>query len=67
MKLVLKIIKFYQKFVSPIFSQNCRFYPTCSEYTCLAIKKYGLVKGIWKGMKRISKCAPWSLGGVDLP
>lgn len=60
------LIKFYQSFISQ-GSQNCRFYPSCSEYTYLAIKKYGLLKGCWMGVKRIIKCYPWHPGGIDLP
>jgi putative membrane protein insertion efficiency factor len=44
---------------------TCKFHPTCSEYTYQAIEKFGLVKGSWLGMKRIGRCHPWSLGGVD--
>jgi len=64
---VLKIIKFYQKFISPLLGKNCRFYPSCSDYFYLAIKKYGLSKGLWLGSKRLLKCHPWHSGGVNLP
>ena len=63
----LKLIRFYQKALSPILGRNCRFYPSCSEYSYLTIKKYGIIKGLWRGLKRILKCHPWSPGGVDLP
>ena len=43
----------------------CRFSPTCSEYTKQAIEKYGVIKGIWLGIKRISKCHPGNPGGYD--
>ncbi len=66
-KIILEIIKFYQIFISPIFGKRCRFYPSCSEYTYLTIKKYGLLIGAKKGIKRILKCHPWNPGGVDLP
>jgi len=59
------LIHFYQKFISPLKGQTCRFYPTCSEYTVQAIEKYGLTKGSWKAMKRISKCHPFHPGGHD--
>ena len=65
--LFLNTIKFYQRFISSNLGQNCRFYPNCSEYTFLAIEKYGLFKGGWKGAKRILKCFPWHQGGIDLP
>jgi putative membrane protein insertion efficiency factor len=66
-KLTLKIIQLYQDFFSPSLGENCRFYPSCSKYTYQAIEKYGLLKGSWKGVKRILKCHPWHSGGVDLP
>lgn len=44
---------------------ECKFYPTCSEYTRQAIEKYGVVKGVWLGAKRILKCNPFSKGGYD--
>ncbi|MFN4245219.1 MAG: membrane protein insertion efficiency factor YidD [Brevinematia bacterium] len=66
MKIVLvKLISFYQNFLGPIKGHTCRFYPTCSEYTKEAIIKYGTVKGIWLGIKRIIKCNPFNPGGYD--
>jgi len=65
--IILKIIKFYQVFISPNFIQHCRFYPSCSEYAFLAVEKYGIFSGCWKGVKRIFKCHPWNPGGVNLP
>lgn len=65
--MVLKIIKFYQLFISPSLGQVCRFYPSCSEYSHQAIIKYGLIKGGWKGIKRILRCGSWHPGGVDIP
>jgi len=75
----LSLIKQYQKFlggehgaltcflktVNP--DSGCRFYPSCSEYSRLAIEKHGVKKGLVKSFKRIIKCGPWSLGGVDNP
>lgn len=63
-KLVLKILVIYKKYLSKGFS--CRFVPTCSEYTYEAVKKYGIKKGLFLGMKRILKCNPWHKGGIDL-
>lgn len=65
--LILNLIKFYQKFISQSFGRNCRFYPSCSQYSYLAIQNYGLLKGLSLGFKRILKCHPWNPGGVDLP
>ena len=66
-KLIFKTIYFYQIFISPILGQNCRFYPTCSQYSFQAIEKYGIVKGVFLGIKRLLRCHPFSKGGIDLP
>ena len=59
------LIRLYQKFLSPVKGQTCRFYPTCSEYSVQALQKYGFIKGSWKSIKRISKCHPFHSGGHD--
>lgn len=64
-KIVLSLINLYQKFSRKFLPKTCRFYPTCSEYTIQAIKKYGTVKGIYKGIKRIMRCNPFCDGGYD--
>lgn len=64
-KILIRIIEFYQKHISRYFGGRCRFYPTCSEYTKQAIDKYGIIKGIFKGFKRILKCNPLNPGGID--
>jgi putative membrane protein insertion efficiency factor len=63
----LKIIRFYQKLISPILGKNCRFYPSCSEYSYQAIEKYGVPRGLIRGFWRVLRCNPWSKGGIDLP
>ncbi|MBX3049845.1 MAG: membrane protein insertion efficiency factor YidD [Caldilineaceae bacterium] len=63
--IVLNLIRFYQRFLSPMFGSNCRYLPTCSHYTYEAIEKYGIAKGGWMGIKRISRCHPWHPGGYD--
>ena len=66
MKYVLvKIIRFYQLAISPLFPASCRFYPTCSNYTIEAINKHGAIKGIFLGIIRILKCHPFHKGGYD--
>jgi len=72
-KLVLKLIKIYQKTLSPDtgwFSYKhpygyCRYYPTCSNYTYQAIEKYGLIKGGLKSIGRLLRCNPLLRGGYD--
>ena len=62
---ILKCIKFYQKYLSPLLGPSCRFHPTCSEYAVLAIEKYGVFKGGSLATKRILRCNPWGGSGVD--
>lgn len=59
------MIRTYQKLLSPLLGQHCRFYPSCSQYTLEAIQEWGLAKGIWLGAKRISRCHPLNEGGID--
>jgi putative membrane protein insertion efficiency factor len=62
---VLALIRFYQRFISPLLGSNCRYYPTCSHYMAEAIEKYGVAKGGSMGIKRILRCHPWHKGGFD--
>lgn len=64
-KIILLLIKLYQKYISIFLEKNCRFYPTCSAYTYEAIEKFGIIKGIFLGIKRIIKCHPFHPGGYD--
>ncbi|MFO7526980.1 MAG: membrane protein insertion efficiency factor YidD [Ignavibacteriaceae bacterium] len=59
------LIKIYQLLISPLFPSSCRYTPTCSHYTYEALKKYGLFKGGWLGIKRLSRCHPWGGSGHD--
>ena len=64
-KLVILLIIFYQKFISPGLGKKCKYYPSCSEYTKQAVDKYGIIKGSILGMYRILRCNPFSKGGID--
>ncbi len=64
-KVVIFIIKAYQRWLSPLLGNNCRFNPTCSSYAIGAINRFGAVKGCWLAAKRILKCHPLNAGGDD--
>ena len=64
--LLIGIIKLYKIFISPIFSNSCRFEPTCSQYCIDSLNTYGLIKGVAKSISRIARCNPWfGHGGYD--
>jgi putative membrane protein insertion efficiency factor len=59
------LIRFYQIVISPLTPATCRYSPTCSHYTLQALRKHGLIKGSWLGIKRILSCNPWGGSGYD--
>ena len=63
--IAISLIDIYKYLISPLLGNNCRYLPTCSEYTKESIIKFGVVKGFWLGLKRIAKCHPWGKGGYD--
>ena len=63
---LLLLLRGYKYLISPMLGQNCRFYPSCSEYAAQAISEYGAAKGSLMAGKRLCKCHPWHEGGVDL-
>ncbi len=66
LKILIFIIKTYQLLLSPLLGPSkCRYTPTCSEYAMEALKKYGILKGLWLSFKRIIRCAPWGGHGYD--
>lgn len=64
-KVFILLIKFYQKFISPLKKSCCIYTPTCSQYAIEAISKYGVFKGLFLACKRILRCNPFSKGGYD--
>lgn len=58
-------LRFYKRFLSPLLPPMCRFEPTCSVYTMQAVEKYGTLRGIWLGMRRLGRCHPFNPGGWD--
>ncbi|MBN1161226.1 MAG: membrane protein insertion efficiency factor YidD [Dehalococcoidales bacterium] len=63
--IALLMIKGYQRTISRVMPPNCRFTPTCSQYTYEAISKFGIFKGIGLGVRRILRCHPLNPGGFD--
>ena len=64
-KILLALIRFYRRAISPYRPASCRFTPTCSAYAYEAINKYGALKGGWLAFKRILRCNPFHKGGYD--
>jgi len=62
---VVGAIRFYQRRLSPLKPPVCRFTPTCSEYMAQAVTRYGIARGVWLGIRRLLRCAPWNPGGYD--
>jgi hypothetical protein len=65
-KIFVLMIKAYQKLISPLLTPRCKYYPSCSTYTELAISEFG-IKGFFMAIRRLVKCNPFSNGGVDYP
>jgi putative membrane protein insertion efficiency factor len=63
--ILLKLIRFYQLFISPALPPSCIYEPSCSKYTYQAIAKHGALKGTYLGIRRILRCHPWAQGGYD--
>ncbi len=64
-RLILGVLGFYKRWVSPLLPGACRFHPTCSEYMMEAVSRYGAARGVWMGLRRISRCHPLNPGGLD--
>jgi putative membrane protein insertion efficiency factor len=64
-RLALELIRLYQSTLSRVMPPNCRFTPSCSQYTYEAISKFGVFKGVWLGARRIARCHPFNAGGYD--
>jgi putative membrane protein insertion efficiency factor len=64
---LIAMIRLYQVTISPLLGPACRFEPSCSRYMVEALRKYGLLKGLARGLRRVSRCHPWDPGGYDPP
>lgn len=63
--LLIKLVRGYQRFLSPLFPGCCRYRPTCSEYMIEALQKHGIIKGLYLGIRRILRCHPYGGSGYD--
>ena len=64
-RMALRLIRWYQRSISPHKKSCCRFVPTCSHYAYTAVDRYGIVRGGWMAAKRIARCHPFARGGYD--
>lgn len=62
---MVALVRFYQIFLSPLLGKNCRYQPTCSHYMLQALEIHGPFKGLYLGLRRISRCHPWGGEGYD--
>ncbi len=63
--ILLLALRVYKRVISPLLPSACRFHPTCSEYMMQAIQTHGASRGLWMGLKRLSRCHPFHAGGLD--
>lgn len=64
-RVLVLVIGFYQRWISPALGQRCRFAPTCSHYAAEALQAHGLLRGSWLAVRRLGRCHPWNAGGHD--
>ncbi|HKS25068.1 MAG TPA: membrane protein insertion efficiency factor YidD [Thermoanaerobaculia bacterium] len=64
-RLLVLLLRGYKRFLSPLLPPMCRFEPTCSIYMMQAIEKYGALRGVWLGIRRLSRCHVFNPGGWD--
>ena len=64
-RLLVLMIRGYQRFLSPLTPPTCRFYPSCSAYAVIALERHGVVRGTRLAVWRILRCNPWNPGGDD--
>lgn len=65
-RLLVLLVKLYQRLLSPLLPPACRFYPSCSTYAVQALERHGALRGSWLAAKRLGRCHPFHPGGVDL-
>lgn len=66
-RVLATLVRAYQRVVSPLLRPRCRFLPSCSEYTLMALEDWGAARGLWLGARRLLRCHPLHRAGLDLP
>ncbi len=64
-RLLIFLIHIYRYLVAPWLGNHCRFYPSCSQYALIALRRYGPWRGAWLSVRRLGRCHPWHAGGID--
>ena len=64
-RVLIVVLRFYQRWISPALGPRCRFAPSCSQYAVDALREHGLVRGCWLAVRRVGRCHPWNPGGHD--
>ena len=64
-RFLIRMVKLYQKYISPGLGNHCKYLPTCSDYMIGCLEKYGVIRGLPRGIWRIVRCNPFSKGGYD--
>lgn len=59
------LVRLYQVALSPLLIGSCKFHPSCSEYFAQAVREWGVIRGGWLGIKRLARCRPMTMGGLD--
>lgn len=62
---MILILRFYRRIISPLYGPVCKFYPSCSTYALEAVEKHGFFKGSFLAVRRLLRCHPWQIGGID--
>ncbi len=63
--LCIGVLAIYRSVISPLYGDVCKYYPSCSRYAFEAIQQHGVLKGVWLGSRRLARCHPWAVGGID--
>lgn len=61
----IAVLSIYRAVISPLYGDVCKYYPSCSRYAYEAIQQHGMIQGVWLGSKRLARCHPWAVGGID--